>query len=43
MLGAASDEDLIAVRELVAQVEPDALDDIESLIKLGRMEYEQPE
>jgi len=43
MLGGAPDEELAAVRALIARVMPEASEDIESLIELGRLEYEQPE
>jgi len=42
MLGLASDADLAAVREVVQQFEPDAREDVETMIVLGRMEV-QPE
>ena len=40
MLGLASDADLDAVREVIRQFDPDALDDVESMIVLGRMEMQ---
>ncbi len=40
MLGLASDADLDAVRDVVRQFDPDALDDVESMIVLGRMEMQ---
>lgn len=43
MLGLASDEDLDRVREVVARYSPDELDDLESLIYLGRLEMQGPE
>ena len=42
MLGLASDHDLGRVRDIVSQYAPDALEDVESLIYLGRMELKQP-
>jgi hypothetical protein len=42
MLGLASDSDLAAVREVVQQFEPEAREDIETMMVLGRMEV-QPE
>jgi len=40
MLGAAGEEALTAVRETVIRRLPDARDDLEQLIVLGRLEYE---
>lgn len=40
MLGAADDEQLQQVRRAVEAYMPDALEDIESMIILGKMEYE---
>jgi hypothetical protein len=40
MLGLASDADLDAVRDAVRQFDPDALEDVESMIVLGRMEMQ---
>ena len=40
MLGAANEEQLQQVRQVVAEFMPDALEDIESMIILGKMEYE---
>jgi hypothetical protein len=40
MLGLASDADLDAVRHVVRQYDPDALEDVEALIVLGRMEMQ---
>jgi hypothetical protein len=40
MLGLASDADLNAVRHAVRQYDPDALEDLESMIVLGRMEMQ---
>ncbi len=40
MLGAADEDQLQQVRQAVAVYMPDALEDIESMIVLGRMEYE---
>lgn len=42
MLGAASAEALVAVRGAVTRHLPDARDDLEQLIVLGRLEYEPP-
>ena len=42
MLGLASDNDLNRVREIVSRYAPDALEDVESLIYLGRMELNPP-
>jgi hypothetical protein len=42
MLGAASPESLAAVRGAVTRHLPDAHDDLEQLIVLGRLEYELP-
>jgi hypothetical protein len=36
----ASDADLDAVRQAVRQYDPDALEDVESMIVLGRMEMQ---
>ncbi len=41
MLGAADEEQLQQVRRTVAGYMPDALEDIESMIVLGKMEYER--
>ena len=43
MLGLASDEDLARVRTMVARYAPDAAEDLESLIYLGRLEMEGSE
>jgi hypothetical protein len=40
MLGLANEADLNAVREVVRQYDPDALDDVESMIVLGRLEMQ---
>lgn len=40
MLGLASDEDLERVREVVARHAPEEMDDLESLIFLGRVEMQ---
>jgi hypothetical protein len=40
MLGLAGDDGLDAVREAVRQYDPDALEDVESMIVLGRMEMQ---
>lgn len=40
MLGQASENELDKVRDLLATYQPDLLDDIESMITLGRMEME---
>lgn len=40
MLGLASDEELDQVREVVTRYEPSALEDLESLIYLGRLEMQ---
>ena len=40
MLGAADDDMLEQVRAAVAEHVPDAMEDVESMIVLGRMEYE---
>ena len=40
MLGAADEDQLQQVRQVVAEYMPDALEDIESMIILGKMEYE---
>lgn len=42
MLGAASMEALAIVREAVARHQPEAGDDLEQLIVLGKLEYEPP-
>lgn len=42
MLGQASDEAVDAVRDLFAQYSPADLDDLESLVLLGRMEMQPP-
>jgi hypothetical protein len=41
MLGLASDADLEAVRDVIGRFDPDAIDDIESMIVLGRMELQE--
>ena len=41
MLGLAADEDLERIREIVARYMPDASDDLESLIYLGRLEMQR--
>lgn len=43
MLGQASDEALNAVRDLFAQYSPTDLEDLESLVLLGRMEMRPPQ
>lgn len=43
MLGQASEHQLNEVRRVVATFEPEALEDLESLIILGQMESGQPE
>jgi hypothetical protein len=40
MLGQASDEQLETVREVIRRLQTDALEDIESMITLGRLEFE---
>lgn len=40
ILGMADDTALAAVREVIQQLEPDAAEDIESMIVLGRMEMQ---
>src|SRR5712692_4988759 len=40
MLGLAGDGDLDAVREVIRQFDPDAVEDVESMIILGRMEMQ---
>ena len=40
MLGAANAEQLQQVRQVVEKYMPDALEDIESMVVLGKMEYE---
>lgn len=42
MLGTAGTEALAVVREAVARHQPEARDDLEQLIVLGRLEYEPP-
>jgi len=42
MLGQADEEALAAVRDLIAHENPADLEDLESLIYLGRLEFEQP-
>lgn len=42
MLGQAGEDQLPEVRRVVEAFEPDALEDLESLIMLGRMETEEP-
>lgn len=42
MLGQAAEDRLNEVRRVVAAFEPEAVDDLESLISLGRMESGQP-
>lgn len=41
MLGGADEQALNAVRSVIQTYAPDAVDDLESLIMLGRLEYEQ--
>ena len=41
MLGGADEHALYAVRSVIQTYAPDAVDDLESLIMLGRLEYEQ--
>jgi hypothetical protein len=43
MLGQASPESLAAVRRLFRQYQPDGLEDVESLIVLGKMETQPPQ
>jgi len=43
MLGLASDEELNQVREVMKRYEPDALDDLESMIYLGQLEMQFPD
>ena len=40
MLGAANEQQLQQVRQVLAKYAPDAVEDIESMIILGEMEYE---
>jgi hypothetical protein len=40
MLGQADDEQLEAVRDVIGRMQPDALADVESMITLGRLEFE---
>lgn len=40
MLGGADEGSLLQVRAAVAEYAPDAVEDVESMIRLGRMEYE---
>ena len=40
MLGAATDNSLQSVRTAIKQYFPEALEDMESLAMLGRLEYE---
>ena len=40
MLGAADDAELEQVRTIVSEYVPDAVEDVESMVVLGRMEYE---
>jgi hypothetical protein len=40
MLGLASDRDLEAIRDVIRRYEPDALEDVESMIELGRLEMQ---
>jgi hypothetical protein len=40
MLGLACDADLDTIRDAVRQYDPDALEDVESMIVLGRMEMQ---
>jgi hypothetical protein len=42
MLGLASDADLKAIREVIHRYEPEALEDVASMIVLGRMEMQPP-
>ena len=42
MLGGASDTALDEVRRIIAEHVPEATEDVESMITLGRLEYEQP-
>ena len=38
MLGAAAESELVAVRRLVAELRPEDRDDLDSLVRLGRLE-----
>jgi hypothetical protein len=40
MLGAAGDEDLARVRKVISERSPELSEDVESIITLGKMEYE---
>jgi hypothetical protein len=40
MLGQANDAQLQAVREVIGRLEPSAEEDVESMVTLGRMEFE---
>jgi hypothetical protein len=40
MLGQARDEQLEIVRDVISRLQPDALEDVESMITLGRLEFE---
>jgi hypothetical protein len=42
MLGGADEAALVAVRSVIQQYEPDALEDSQSLIEIGRLEYVEP-
>ena len=42
MLGGAPDEELNRVREIISKLAPDLLEDVESLIALGRLEHDDP-
>lgn len=39
LLGSANEADMVAVRTLVAQLLPEDLDDLESYVELGRLEF----
>jgi hypothetical protein len=40
MLGQANDQQLEAVREVIGKLEPSAAEDVESMVTLGRLEFE---
>jgi len=41
MLGAADEEHIQQVRQVVQRYAPDAVEDIESMVVLGKLEYER--
>jgi hypothetical protein len=42
MLGGADETALNEVRSVIQQYDPDALEDLQSLVEIGRLEYAEP-